>query len=238
MVVNKPRGMASHPAPGSRTGTLVQVLRQRYAELGFPERHVAVVSRLDKGTSGLVLVVTDRSAHPGLHWQVIARRIGREYRCLVWGRPLFEETVVDVPIGRRWDDSRRMHAYDLPPAQAARWGARAARTCLKMLERFPQMALLSAKLETGRMHQIRVHCQFIRLPIVGDPVYGGGTGDPDNMSEFGGIEINGVCLHAGALTFHHPLTGELLSFDAPIEPPFSTLLDALRCGGSPMRACH
>ncbi|HET6383391.1 MAG TPA: RluA family pseudouridine synthase [Armatimonadota bacterium] len=239
LVVSKPQGMAVHPAPGSRRDTLVQWLRQWYEDRGFPDRHVAAVSRLDKGTSGLILLATDAAAHPNLHHQVTRHQIHREYTCLVRGRPLFEETTVDAPLGRHWIDSRRMAVYDVPPAAVGRWGARPAITHLRVLRRFDGAALLAATLQTGRMHQIRVHCQFIRHPIVGDRIYGAAMLETTAASGSEGLEtgedrlnrlaarLEWQCLHAGRLEFRHPLTSELLTFESPLPPPFANLLTAL-----------
>jgi len=227
--------MAVHPAPGSRTGTLVQWLWEHYRTNGFEWRHVAPVSRLDRGTSGLCLLATDAAVHPNLHRQVLARQIRREYHCLIWGQPLFQETVVSAPLGRHWEDTRRMAVYDLLDRDLAVREARPAVTRLRVIERFPGFALLSASLETGRMHQIRAHCQFIRLPVVGDNIYRGGRGTgreaapllPNTLNEAISA-LHWQCLHAGRLEFRHPLTGEMLQFQDPIPPPFAAILDQLR----------
>jgi 23S rRNA pseudouridine1911/1915/1917 synthase len=259
-VVVKPQGLSVHPAPGAGTETLLCQIRRHYASLGYPDRHVAAVSRLDRGTSGLILFATDRSAHPDLHRQVTQRRVRREYSLLVWGVPLFEEADIDLPVGRHWKDERRVAAYDLPARQAASWGASPARTHLEVVERyaprtdyrrshdgpadnhslsgpgvvrfspaagFPGAALLSARLETGRMHQIRVHCQFLRLPLVGDPRYSDAAmaEQQDRWLQYG---VRWQCLHSGKLQFLHPLTQEPLAFEIPPPAVFQSVRADLR----------
>ena len=238
-VVSKPQGMSSHPAPGARSGTLVQWLQAQFAARGETDRHVAIVGRLDRGTSGLVLIVTDPAAHPHLHGQVVRREIHREYTCLVWGKPLFEETLVDVPLGRNKVNLRRVMPYDVPDRDLARWDARTARTRFMVAQRFESMALLTARLETGRMHQIRAHCQYMRHPIVGDPIYGLSSvehGDPDPLVQQTltdpklGPAIRALewqCLHAGRLQFHHPITGQSIRLESPIPEPFAGLVKVL-----------
>ena len=221
IVAYKPPGMSVHPAPGSWSDTLVQHLRSYLAETGQPRGSVDPVSRLDRGTSGLVLFAIDPAAHPALHRQVLSHEIKREYRCLVWVAPRFERTVIELPIGRHWLDHRKMAVYDVSSSDWDDWGARPAATHLEVIERFSGSALLAATLETGRMHQIRVHCQFIRHPIVGDPVYG-----PITSTASRGLRWQ--CLHAGSLRFRHPLTHQELSFTSPIPEPFATVLGETR----------
>lgn len=250
LVAAKPQGMSVHPAPGVRSETLVEWLRRYYEEQGVSKPHVAAVSRLDRGTSGLILVVTDPSAHPALHKQIVARAVRREYQCLVWGRPLFRETRVDIPVGRHWQDWRRMAAYDLSWREAAAWGARPAATNLRVLQAYGDAALLGATLETGRMHQIRVHCQFIRRPIVGDPTYGlrrnrrgfvapssaqDGRSDAwnepsEDRRRIVEDSLEFQCLHAGRLQFRHPITGESMEFEQPVPENFLAAERALASG--------
>lgn len=222
VVVDKPQGMAVHPSPGSWCDTLVQLLRKQFEDEGDPRPHIAPVSRLDRGTSGLVLFATDKSVHPGLHRQIVRREIRREYLCLVAGSPQFQETICDLPIGRHWEDIRKMAVYDLPLPQAEKWGARRACTHLTLLERYDGSALLRARLETGRMHQIRAHCQFLRLPVLGDKVYGGPL-LPGHRWQF---------LHAFRLELRHPLTDDNLSFETSAPPEMARLVDRLRSGCS------
>lgn len=227
--------MAVHPAPGCWHDTLVQRLREHYVSRGQAARRVDPISRLDRGTSGLILLAADPSVHPALHRQVIRHEIHREYSCLVYGRPLFENTEVNVPVGRHWQDFKRMAVYDVPSQDVEKWGARPAVTNLRVVERFDGAALLTASLQTGRMHQIRVHCQFIRHPVIGDPVYGvhrGGNihlGCPINPEIVQTLQWQ--CLHAGRLEFRHPVTGDQLILTAPLPPVFARLLEYFRANG-------
>ena len=234
IVVNKPRGMTVHPAPGSRQGTLVNAILAHCADLsgiGGVERP-GIVHRLDKDTSGLLVIAKTDLAHASLQRQLQKRTAERRYLALVWGETQFSQAVVDAPIGRHPTDRQRMAVIK----DTARYKAREAVTNLKVLERFPGFTLLEAKLETGRTHQIRVHCSFIGHPVVGDPVYGGTSRsapasyskeDRRRLAALMG-DLGGQALHAYYLAFDHPTTAGRMSFEAPPPDDMAGLLDWLR----------
>lgn len=234
IVINKPKGMTVHPAPGSRTGTLVNAVIAYSDDLsgvGGVERP-GIVHRLDKDTSGLLVVAKTDQAHASLQEQIQARTAERRYLALVWGSTKFNEAVVDAPIGRHPTDRQKQAVIK----DTNRYTAREAVTHIKVIERFEGFTLLEAKLDTGRTHQIRVHCSFIGHPVVGDPTYGGAKRavpsgyaklDQRDLSQL--IDsLQGQALHAFALAFDHPVTGERLSFEAPPSPDIEALLSWLR----------
>lgn len=234
LVINKPKGMTVHPAPGSRTGTLVNAVVAHSDDLsgiGGVERP-GIVHRLDKNTSGLLVVAKTDAAHSSLQAQIQARTAERRYLALVWGTTKFAEAVVDAPIGRHPTDRQKQAVIK----DTNRYTARNAVTHLKVLERFEGFTLLEAKLDTGRTHQIRVHCSFIGHPVVGDPTYGGtkraipsayGKLDQRDLSRLID-DLHGQALHAFLLSFDHPVTGERMSFEAPLPPDIEALLGWLR----------
>jgi len=234
VVVNKPKGMATHPAPGSPAGTLVNAILAQVRDLsgiGGVERP-GIVHRLDKDTSGLIVVAKNDRSHLNLQRQIKDRTAVRKYLALVWGEPTFKEAVVEAPIGRHPKDRKRMAVI----RDTERYAAREALTELATLERYPGFALLQAKLLTGRTHQIRVHCSFIGHPVVGDPVYGGtkraipadyGKQEGEELESLLG-KLNGQALHAHELSFEHPSTGERMVFQSAPPPDMSDLLDWLR----------
>lgn len=234
IVINKPKGMTVHPAPGSRTGTLVNAVvayTDDLSGIGGVERP-GIVHRLDKDTSGLLVVAKTDVAHASLQAQIQARTAERRYLALVWGATKFNEAVVDAPIGRHPTDRQKQAVIK----DTDRYTAREAVTHLKALERFEGFTLLEAKLDTGRTHQIRVHCSFIGHPVVGDPTYGGakrampsGYGKLDQRDLTSLIDtLQGQALHAFSLSFDHPVTGQRLSFEAPLPPDIDALLKWLR----------
>lgn len=234
IVINKPKGMTVHPAPGSRTGTLVNAVvaySDDLSGIGGVERP-GIVHRLDKDTSGLLVVAKTDQAHSSLQAQIQARTAERRYLALVWGVTKFNEAVVDAPIGRHPTDRQKQAVIK----DTERYTAREAITHLKVLERFEGFTLLEAKLDTGRTHQIRVHCSFIGHPVVGDPTYGGAKrAIPSGYSKLDQRDLarlindlQGQALHAFSLSFDHPVTGERLSFEAPPSPDIQALLDWLR----------
>lgn len=236
IVINKPKGMTVHPAPGSRTGTLVNAVvaySDDLSGIGGVERP-GIVHRLDKDTSGLLVVAKTDVAHASLQGQIQARTAERRYIALVWGATKFAEAVVDAPIGRHPTDRQKQAVIK----DTERYTAREAVTHLKVLERFEGFTLLEAKLDTGRTHQIRVHCSFIGHPVVGDPTYGGAKraipssyGKLDNRDLARLIDgLQGQALHAFHLSFDHPVTGERLSFEAPLSPDIDALVGWLRRG--------
>jgi 23S rRNA pseudouridine1911/1915/1917 synthase len=227
-VINKPKGLVVHPAPGHATGTLVNAVLAHAGDelsgIGGEERP-GIVHRLDRDTSGLILVAKTDLAHESLQQQIAARTAERRYLAVVRGSPKFERAEVDAHIGRHPTDRRRMAVLPStthPPP-------RPALTELRVLERFPGFALLEARLQTGRTHQIRVHCAYIRHPVVGDPLYGPSLKDPHiTLPVRRAIEaLEGQALHAYALAFDHPRTGQRLTFTVPPPPDTQAVLDAL-----------
>ena len=234
LVINKPKGMVVHPAPGAESGTLVHALLAHCTDLsgiGGVERP-GIVHRLDKNTTGLLVVAKNDAAHQSLQGQIQKRTATRKYVALVWGRPPFEHAVVDVPIGRHPTDRKRMTVIE----PESHLHARSAITELRLLETLGPFSLLEAVLQTGRTHQIRVHCAFAGYPVVGDPVYGGlrkvsaeTLRGPSQAALNDRIaHLHGQALHAFSLSFNHPRTGERLSFEAPPPPEVLGLVEMLR----------
>ncbi|MBI2844154.1 MAG: RluA family pseudouridine synthase [Armatimonadetes bacterium] len=231
IVVNKPRGMTTHPAPGAPAGTLVNALLARTADLsgvGGVQRP-GIVHRLDKDTSGLIVVAKNDAAHVNLQAQIQRRTAERKYLALVWGDTKFEKAIVDAPIGRHPVHRQKMAVI----AEGGR--ARAAVTDLTVVERLDGFTLLEASLRTGRTHQIRVHCAYIGHPVVGDPIYGGRRSLPGRFGPLARAEFErllaalaGQALHAYRLSFDHPRTGERLEFEAPLPHDMQTLIDWIR----------
>jgi len=231
IVVNKPRGMTTHPAPGSPAGTLVNALLARTPDLsgvGGVQRP-GIVHRLDKDTSGLIVVAKNDAAHASLQDQIQKRTAGRRYLALVWGDTKFEQAIVDAPIGRHPVDRKKMAVI----TDGLR--ARPAVTDLSVVERLSGFTLLDASLRTGRTHQIRVHCAYLGHPVVGDPVYGGKRTLPARFGVRQGAEfdslldaLGGQALHAYRLSFDHPRTGERMDFEAPLPQDMSRLIEWLR----------
>jgi len=212
-VIDKPAGLVVHPAPGHPHGTVADALRQRgdtWSLVGGPER-AGIVHRLDRWTSGLMVVAKTEAAHRALAAQLADRSLGREYWTLVWGGVTEETGRVDAPIGRDPRDRKRMAVVD---------NGRAAVTDFRVVERCAQATLLEVTLRTGRTHQIRVHLAYIGRPIVGDPAYGrrhdAHAGRP--------------ALHAQRLHFRHPADGSVRDFAAPLPADLVALLDRAREG--------
>ena len=214
IVVDKPAEMVVHPGAGNAQGTMVSGLLARYPELagvGESDRP-GVVHRLDKGTSGLLVVARTQLAYDSLVSQLASRTVERVYEALVWGHPEPPTGVVDAPIGRSRRDPTRM---------AVSSTGREARTRYEVRRRFTQpidASLLECRLETGRTHQIRVHLAAIGHPIVGDPRYRGARASFATPRPF---------LHAQRLTFTHPTTGERVTFESPLPADLQAVLDAL-----------
>ncbi len=211
IVVNKPQGMVVHPAAGNMTGTLVNGLLY-HCSLSSINGAIrpGIVHRIDKDTSGLLIVAKTNSAHEKLSEQLKARKALRKYLCIVNGNIKEDSGTIDSPIGRHPVDRKRMAILD---------GGREAVTHFKVLERFGAYTLVECTLETGRTHQIRVHMASVGHSIVKDPVYGIKK-DRDNNQ--------GQLLHAMTIGFSHPETGELMQFSQ--EPPrqFTAFLNKLR----------
>jgi 23S rRNA pseudouridine1911/1915/1917 synthase len=214
IVISKPAGLVVHPGAGHAHGTLAHGLLDRYPELatvGDPNRP-GIVHRLDRDTSGLMVVARSSRAYDALVDALAARRIEREYLALVWGVPETPRGVVDAPIGRSSRRRTRM---------AVRSSGREARTGYVVQEEFdePCVALLRCTLETGRTHQVRVHLASIGHPIVGDAAYGGARP---------GIALDRPFLHAARLAFEHPITGAAIELEAPLPDDLAAVLSALR----------
>jgi len=204
LVVDKPAGMVVHPAPGNWTGTLVNALKGRGGALaaGSEEGREGIVHRLDKETSGLLLVAKTDRAHRALAVEMQARRIVRRYAVLSWGHLAEDRITVERPIARDPRDRKRMAIVS---------SGRAARTDLTRLARFDSTDLLRAHLHTGRTHQIRVHLASIGHPVVGDDTYGGGGG-----RKLVGLAPRRHFLHAAWLVFRHPVTGRAIDLRSPL----------------------
>ena len=220
LVLNKPAGLVVHPGAGNRAHTLQNALLAYDPALARIPRG-GLVHRLDKETSGLLIVARSPLAHTRLVAQLAAREIHREYQALVIGRPTGGGRI-DQPIGRHRSVRTRM---------AVRSDGRAAITHYRIEERFRAHTLLRVQLETGRTHQIRVHLAHAGLPIVGDPVYGGRrrriAGHADELNELL-RDFRRQALHAQRLQFEHPINGREMRFEAPLPADFESLLSALR----------
>ena len=224
IVLNKPAGMLVHPANGVNVGTLVNALLAHCTDLsgiGGVERP-GIVHRLDKGTSGVLVVAKTDVVHRGLSAQFEQHSITRQYIAVVCGAPTETTGMIDARIARSRRDRRRMTTVET--------GGRHAVTHYEVLERYPQFARVQLTLETGRLHQIRVHLQHIGHPVVGDAVYGGeqrALNDADTPALKQMLsQLKRQALHAHLLGFEHPATKEHLTFSAPIPEDMRRLLDA------------
>ncbi|MFB5677500.1 RluA family pseudouridine synthase [Paenibacillus terreus] len=212
IVVNKPRGLVVHPAPGHASGTLVNALMYHCRDLSGinGELRPGIVHRIDKDTSGLLMAAKNDKAHASLAAQLKEHSVTRRYIALVHGNLSHDQGTVDAPIGRAAGDRKMFTVTDRNSKHAV--------THFLVLERFGDYTLLELKLETGRTHQIRVHMKFIGHPLVGDPMYGRSKG----------IRMDGQALHAAILGFVHPTTGEYLEFSAPLPQDMEDVLASLR----------
>ncbi len=214
VVVNKPQGMVVHPAPGNYSETLVNALLhkcRRLSGIGGVIRP-GIVHRLDKDTSGLLVVAKNDNAHKNLSQQIKDRTVKRIYWCIVERNIKHDIGIINAPIGRHPVNRKKMAVLNSP-------AARTAITHFRVLERFGEYTLVEAKLETGRTHQIRVHMAYIGNPVVGDTTYG------SRKQKF---RLDGQALHARKLGFLHPVTGQYMEFEAPIPGYFEELLKLLR----------
>ena len=216
LVVNKPQGMVVHPAAGNYTGTLVNALMHHCGDNLSAINGVirpGIVHRIDKDTSGLLLVAKNNRTHIGLAEQIKAHSLTRKYVAIVHGILKNDSGTIDLPIGRHPVDRKRMAVTTK--------NSRHAITHFTVLERLGNYAYIACRLETGRTHQIRVHMRYIGHPIIGDPVYG---------AKKDRFKLAGQALHAKLLGFIHPGTGEPMEFEA--EPPayMERVLDVLRKG--------
>ena len=216
IVLNKPKGLVVHPAAGHWSGTLVNALlhhcRDSLSGINGALRP-GIVHRIDKDTSGLLVVAKNDFAHQNLAAQLQDHSLARVYVCLVTGGMRADSGTVDAPIGRHPTDRKRM---------AVVADGRSAVTHWQVLERFSGYTLLECRLETGRTHQIRVHMAHIGHPIVGDLVYG------RKKPELG---QDTQCLHARAITFRHPRSGETVTLTCPLPPYLEALIHQLRAKG-------
>ena len=211
LIINKESGMVTHPAPGNYSGTLVNALLYRFDLKGDSIRP-GIVHRLDKNTSGAIIVAKNDKAHIKLSEQLKNHEIEKTYIALVRGIVKENNATINMPIGRSKNDRKKM-AVDAKGKNAI--------THFKVIERFFEnnCTLLEIKIETGRTHQIRVHLSYIGHPVVGDEVYSNGK------NEFG---VKGQMLHARFLEFKHPITGQEIKLEAPLPEYFERLLQILR----------
>ncbi|MBL3558242.1 MULTISPECIES: 23S rRNA pseudouridine(1911/1915/1917) synthase RluD [Marinobacter] len=220
LVINKPAGLVVHPAAGHADGTLVNALLNHAPEVENLPR-AGIVHRLDKDTSGIMVVARSLIAHTSLVDQLQTRTMGREYEAIVVGT-LTGGATVDAPIGRHPRERKKMAVVPT---------GKPAVTHYRLIERFAAHTHVRCKLESGRTHQIRVHMAHVKHPLVGDPQYGGRLRLPKGTTD----ELRDVlagfqrqALHARQLTLEHPSTGELMSWEVPLPEDMETLLAALR----------
>lgn len=213
LVVNKPQGMVVHPGAGNYEGTLVNALmyhcKGKLSSINGVIRP-GIVHRIDKDTSGLLMVAKTDQAHRSLQKQLKDREVSRRYLLLAHGVIEEEKAIIDAPIGRSPKNPLKMAVVD---------NGRFAKTHITVLERFEKYTLAEARLETGRTHQIRVHLQYIGHSLVGDPVYG------PMKAHF---SLKGQMLHAKTLGFIHPVREEYMEFDSPVPDDFQKIISSLR----------
>ncbi|MEQ1832574.1 MAG: RluA family pseudouridine synthase [Candidatus Eisenbacteria bacterium] len=235
MVLDKPPGMVVHPGAGVQTGTLVNALLHHAPEVATVggEGRPGIVHRLDRDTSGLLVVARTEEAYLALTTALKERRVKRVYHAIVWGDPGPSDGIIDLPIGRDPKDRKRMAVVRGP-------GGKLARTRWRVLERYGMATLIEARLETGRTHQIRVHLAALRHPVVGDPTYGGRVKKVLSLRQSERSLADALlrvlkrqALHAVELEFVHPVTGQTLRFES--EPPLDIreALDRLRAFAAP-----
>ncbi|MBD2444039.1 RluA family pseudouridine synthase [Dolichospermum sp. FACHB-1091] len=216
IILNKPAGLVVHPAPGHPEGTLVNAILAHCPNLpgiGGIQRP-GIVHRLDKDTTGAIVIAKTDLAYQHLQAQLQAKTARREYLGLVYGVPKTETGSIDLPIGRNPQDRKKMGIVSIED------GGRAAITHWRVQERLANYTLIHFQLETGRTHQIRVHSAKIGHPIVGDPLY--------SSAHSIGVNLPGQALHAWKLQLQHPVSGKLLQVTAPLPRSFTTLLEVLR----------
>ena len=217
IVVNKPKGMVVHPAPGHADGTLVNALLAHCGDslsgIGG-EKRPGIVHRIDMDTSGLIIAAKNDAAHAALAAQLKDHSLARTYVCIVCGRVKDDSGTIDAPIGRHPTDRKKM--------AVTQKNSREAVTHWRVLERFAGFTLVECRLETGRTHQIRVHMAYRGHPILGDMVYGHKKPELGQSSQ---------CLHAKELTFLHPRSGERVTVSCPLPEYFDALLQKLRAKG-------
>jgi 23S rRNA pseudouridine1911/1915/1917 synthase len=211
LVVNKPRGMVVHPAPGHLSGTLVNGLMAHCKDLSGINGVLrpGIVHRIDKDTTGLLMVAKNDMAHESLVNQLVAKTVTRKYKAIVHGVIPHDFGTIEAPLGRDTKDRQSMTVVD---------HGKHAVTHFHVIERFKDYTFVECQLETGRTHQIRVHMKYIGYPLAGDPKYG-----PKKT-----LDIEGQALHAGVLGFNHPRTNEYLEFEAPLPEDMVMMLEQLR----------
>ena len=210
IIVNKPSGMVVHPANGNYSGTLVNALMYHTNKLSNNDIRPGIVHRIDKDTSGLLMIAKNDDAHKFLSEQLSKHEITRKYIALVWGIIPHETGTIDAHIGRDKNDRQKMSVTDVNSKDAI--------THFRVLERYKNATLIELKLETGRTHQIRVHMNYIGYPIVNDPVYG-----RRKM-----INDYGQMLHAACIGFIHPKTKEYMEFESKLPKEFEEILDKFK----------
>ena len=213
IVINKPKGMVVHPANGNPDGTLVNavkaICKDSLSGIGGDIRP-GIVHRLDKDTSGVIMVAKNDKAHINLSEQIKNHEVEKTYIALVKGFVKENEATINMPIGRSTKDRKKM---------AVNKNGKNAITHFKVVERFKNYTLLEVKIETGRTHQIRVHLSEIGYPIVGDATYSNGKNE---------WKIEGQCLHAKSLKFKHPITGKEMFIEAPLPEYFQKVIEELK----------
>lgn len=214
MVVNKEKGMVVHPGAGNQDGTLVNAILKHCQDGSLSgiggELRPGIVHRLDKDTSGLMVIAKNDIAHINLSNQIKNREVKKIYTALVRGVIPENTATINMPIGRSDKDRKKMQV---------RPDGREAITHIEVIKRYSKYTLIKAKIETGRTHQIRVHMAQIGYPLIGDEVYSNGK------NEFG---VHGQCLHSTILEFVHPTTGEKMHFEAEIPEYFKTIIENLK----------
>ena len=210
-IVYKPKGMVVHPSAGHYSGTLVNGLMYQIKDLSGINGEIrpGIVHRIDKDTSGLLMVAKNDVAHRNLVDQLTAKTVTRKYTALVHGHIPHEFGTIDAPIGRNPKERQSMDVVD---------NGKEAITHFNVIENFKKYTLVECQLETGRTHQIRVHMKYIGYPLVGDPKYG-----PKKT-----MDIGGQALHAGLIGFTHPRTGEYIERTAPLPDDFEKLIEDMR----------
>ncbi len=224
-IVNKPQGMVVHPSAGHPNGTLVNGLMYHFQGRLSAINGVlrpGIVHRIDKDTSGLLVICKSDRAHQALSDRLKDHDITRRYQALVLGNLKEDEGTVDLPIGRASEDRKKM---------AIVRGGRRAVTHYRVLERFGALTFVELTLETGRTHQIRVHMKSLQHPVLGDPLYGPSQLPSDAARLLSSVKDqlgNGQFLHAKVLGFVHPVTGEYMEWESPLPENFRTVLESLR----------
>ena len=215
LVVNKPKGMVVHPAAGNPDGTLVNALLYHCGDslsgIGGVVRP-GIVHRIDKDTSGLLMVAKNDAAHLKLSEQIKEHSFTREYEAVIIGHLKEQKGSIDAPIGRSKNDRKKMAVTELNSKNAV--------TRYEVLEEYPGFSYVRLRLETGRTHQIRVHMAYLGHPLAGDGVYGGRNAER--------IMEGGQCLHARKIGFKHPTTGKYMEFTSPLPEYFTKFLEKLR----------